>query len=69
MLNVAGYLYSICLYGTHDTIKKAYTDGTSRFTLNMPPNRGTDLVLLHCGENDGWISNRLKFSGKNIMYD
>jgi hypothetical protein len=53
------------MIGTHDTVKKGWSDGSSRYQVSaLPPGKGTRLVILHCGSSDGWDHNGLKLCGK-----
>lgn len=55
-------------YDTHDSAKKGWTDGTTKCQLKgVPPNRGSRLIILHCGSADGWVTNGLKLCGKKIQ--
>lgn len=54
-------------YDTHDTAKKGWTDGTKNCQVTaLPPNKGTRLVILHCGSSDGWVNDGLKLCGKKM---
>lgn len=54
-------------YDTHDTAKKGWTDGTKKCELKgVPPNKGSRIIILHCGSSDGWVDNALKLCGKKI---
>lgn len=55
-------------YDTHDTVKKGWTDGTTRCMPQMPTNKGSRLIIVHCGGVDGWIPNVLKLCGKKITH-
>lgn len=53
-------------YDTHDTAKKGWTDKSKHCNVDVPYNKGTRLIILHCGSENGWVSNCLKIMGKNI---
>lgn len=55
-------------YDTHDTISKGWVDNSRRCVLNVPPNRGKRIILLHAGTQDGFINNALLLSAKNIKH-
>jgi hypothetical protein len=53
-------------YDTHDVVKKGITDGSSNCVLNIPPSRGKRIIVLHAGNENGWIPGALLLSAKNI---
>lgn len=42
--------------------KKGLTDGSRHCQVVMPPNKGTRLLIVHCGSSDGWVDGALKLS-------
>jgi len=54
-------------YDTHDTAKKGWSDESSRCQLkDAAPNRGSRMIISHCGSKDGWVKDGLKLCGKKI---
>uniref|UniRef100_A0A6P7H1A1 Uncharacterized protein LOC114349106 n=1 Tax=Diabrotica virgifera virgifera TaxID=50390 RepID=A0A6P7H1A1_DIAVI len=54
-------------YDTHDTASKGWTDGSRRCQLkDIPPNKGSQMIIVHCGSANGWVPNGLMLCGKKI---
>lgn len=53
-------------YDTHDTVRKGWTDGSRMCTPTMPANKGSRLIIVHCGGSEGWVPNALKLCGKKL---
>jgi transposase len=54
-------------YDTHDTAKKGWTDSSNKCVLkDVPPNRGSRMIIIHCGSKEGWVKDGLKLCGKKI---
>ncbi|KAJ8953023.1 hypothetical protein NQ318_015385 [Aromia moschata] len=53
-------------YDTHDTPRKGWTDGSKKCIVDLPSNKGTRLIILHCGSENGWVNNCLKLCGKKL---
>lgn len=53
-------------YDTHDTVKKGWTDGTGKCRIDVPPSRGKRIIILHVGNENGFIPGALLLSAKDI---
>lgn len=53
-------------YDTHETKQKGWTDGTTKTTLDAPPSRGKRIIIVHAGNENGFVKNCLKLSAKNL---
>jgi hypothetical protein len=54
-------------YDTHDMVKRGISDGTNNCCLKSVPSKGKRIIILHAGGTDGWASNALLLSAKNIQ--
>jgi hypothetical protein len=46
--------------------REEITDDSSNCVLNIPPSRGKRIIVLHAGNENGWILGTLLFSAKNF---
>jgi transposase len=53
-------------FDTHDVVKYGWVDNTNKCALNTPCSRGKRVIILHAGSKDGFVSNALLLSAKNI---
>lgn len=53
-------------YDTHDTSKKGWIDASKHSTTKAPSNKGKRITILHAGSENGFVSNCLLLSAKNI---
>lgn len=53
-------------YDTHDVLRKGWTDNTDKSCMNTPVSRGKRIIILHAGNENGWVPNCLLLSCKNI---
>lgn len=54
-------------YDTHDIAKKGWSDQSAKCLVNAPPNRGKRIIILHVGNENGFLPNCLLLSAKNIL--
>lgn len=59
------YLDETC-FDSHDVIEKGWTNGSTSFSLDVPPSRGKRIIILHAGNENGFVKNGLLLSAKNI---
>jgi transposase len=48
-------------------VKRGISDGTNNCCLKSVPSKGKRIIILHAGGTDGWASNALLLSAKNIQ--
>lgn len=53
-------------YDTHDVVKYGWIDNSKNCTLNTPCSRGKRVIILHAGNENGFVPNALLLSAKNI---
>ena len=53
-------------YDTHDVVKKGWDDGSCCCCLQSPVSRAKRIMILHAGSTEGWVTNCLYLSSKNI---
>jgi transposase len=53
-------------FDTHEVLSKGWVDDSGKCQLNVPPARGKRVIILHAGNEDGWVNNGLLLSAKNI---
>jgi transposase len=49
-----------------EVLSKGWVDDSGKCQLNVPPARRKLVILLHAGNEDGWVNNELLLSAKNI---
>jgi transposase len=49
-------------------VKKGLSDGSSKCSLQAPASRGKRVIILHAGGSNGWATNGLLVSAKNIKH-
>lgn len=54
-------------YDTHDVVKKGWSHESAKCSLKVPPNRGKRIIILHAGNESGFVPNSLLLSAKNIL--
>ena len=54
-------------FDTHEVSRKGWIDYSGKCVLNIPPARGKRVIILHAGNENGWINNCLLLSAKNII--
>lgn len=53
-------------FDTHDIVKYGWVDESKNCCLNTPCSRGKRVIILHAGNENGFIPNALLLSAKNI---
>jgi hypothetical protein len=50
------YLDETC-FDTHEVSSKGWVDDSGKCQLNVQPARGKRVIILHSGNEDGWVNN------------
>uniref|UniRef100_A0A6P7GZG8 Uncharacterized protein LOC114342564 n=1 Tax=Diabrotica virgifera virgifera TaxID=50390 RepID=A0A6P7GZG8_DIAVI len=53
-------------FDTNETIGKGWSNDNVKCKVNVPPSRGKRICILHCGGEDGWVTDSLLLSAKDI---
>lgn len=53
-------------FDTHDTVKYGWVDDSKKCVLNTPCSRGKRIIILHAGNENGFVPNALLLSAKNV---
>ncbi|MGH9701391.1 MAG: transposase, partial [Candidatus Acidiferrales bacterium] len=53
-------------FDTHDIVKYGWVDKSQNCSLNAPCSRGKRVIILHAGNENGFVPNALLLSAKNI---
>lgn len=53
-------------FDTHDVVQYGWVDNSKECCLNAPCSRGKRLIILHAGNEKGFVQNALLLSAKNI---
>jgi hypothetical protein len=55
-------------FDTHEVLMKGWVDDSGKWQLNVPPARGKRVIILHAGNEDGWVNNCLNISQSSANY-
>lgn len=53
-------------FDTHDVVQYGWVDGSKNCSLGTPCSRGKRIIILHAGNENGFVKNALLLSAKNI---
>lgn len=53
-------------YDTHNVVQYGWVDSSQNCALNAPCSRGTRIIILHAGSENGFVGNALLLSAKNV---